>query len=99
MAANNFQTIQTQDQTLNRIQANISNSLNKISGPFIGGNLLTSVSISPAPTVIAHKLGRVPQIWVVCDQNTLTELKRISWDANSITLESGADCIVSLWVN
>src|SRR6185312_13533390 len=98
-----FQTIQLNSeqtaQDINRIQANISNAFNGQNGPFIGGNLLSSVSIGSSATQIAHKLGRTPQVWVICDQNTNKSVWRTKWDANFITLQAGSACVVSIWVN
>lgn len=93
-----FQTIVTQDQTLNRIQGNISSAFGSLTGIFNSGQLLTGVSIGTNPTRINHGLTRTPQIWVLCDQNTGTLVWRTAWDSNSITLEAGASCVVSLWV-
>lgn len=94
-----FQTIQTSDPVLNRIQSYISAAFNAFVGPFIGGDLISNVSVGTSPTVINHQLNRQPQVWVICDQNTLTNVYRISWNSNSITLEAGADCVISLWLN
>lgn len=100
MAGNPFPTIQTNDPILNRIQANVSNAISQLIGPFIGGNLLSSVKLtSGQANVVSHKLGRAPQVWVLCDQSAGTSVWRTAWDANSITLEAGADCTISLWVN
>ena len=90
--------ISTNDE-LNRIQTNIDTALNSINGPFIGGNLLTNVSIGTSATAINHGLGRTPQVWVLCDQNTNTTVARLSWNANAIVLVAGSNCNVSLWVN
>ena len=99
MGAPLFQTIQTSNQTLNQIQAYITSALNSLVGPFLGGQLIQNVSVSTAGTTINTGLGRVPQIWTLCDQQTDAVIWRISWNTNSITLKSSADCIVSLWVN
>ena len=97
--ANPFTTIITGNQQLDRIQANISNAFNSQNGPFIGGVLLTNQKIGTGATVINHGLGRQPQIWVICDQNTNTTVWRTAWNSSSITLEAGSDCTISLWVN
>src|SRR5260370_1073358 len=94
-----FQTIQLPDQDLNRIQANISNALNSLNGPFIGGNLLTGISIGTAATQINHGLGRMPKIWSICDQDTETSVARTAWNSTSIYLKAGSACIISIWVN
>lgn len=99
MAGSVFKTINVDDQNLNRVQSNISSAFNSLTGPFIGGNLITAVSVAATPTTIAHKLGRQPQVWVLCDQDTTTTIKRTAWDSNTITLQAGAACTVSIWVN
>lgn len=96
----NFQKLITGNALLDRVQTNIVNAFNQIAGPFIGGSLLLDVSlISANPVSINHGLNRVPQVWVITDQDTLTTVKRTAWDLNTITLQSGSDCTVSLWVN
>jgi len=97
--ANPFQILTSDDSILNRVQKNILAAFNAVSGPFIGGNLLTNVTVNTTATVINHGLVRTPQVWVVTDQNTLATVKRVSWNTNSITLEASTDCVISLWVN
>lgn len=99
MAGSRFQSLNLPDQDLNRVQSNIANAFNSLTSPFIDGILLTQVSVAASPTSIPHKLGRQPQIWVICDQDTTTTIKRTAWDSNTITLQAGAPCIVSVWVN
>jgi hypothetical protein len=99
MAAGQYVRVQTQDTTLNRIQSNIENAFQLINGPFIGGNLLTAVAVGTSATVVNHKLGRQPQLWVICDQDTNTTVARTSWDKNTITLVAGSACTISIWVN
>lgn len=100
MAASfSFQKIITGNSDLDRVQANIANAFNLIVGQFLGGQFLTGVSVSSSGTVISHKLGRQPLLWVICDQDTNTTVKRTAWNSNTITLESAANCTISLWVN
>lgn len=94
-----FSPVITGDQKLDRIQQNVSNSFNTLTGPFLGGNLLSSVAVGTVSTSIKHGLGRVPIVWVLCDQNTNTTVWRLSWDSNVINLEAATACTVSLWVN
>lgn len=93
--------VQTQNEELNRIQNNIQQSISGIKGstPFIGGSLLTGVSVKMGQdNAIPHGLTRTPTVWVICDQNTGTNVWRTSWDSNFLTLQCSADCTVSLWV-
>jgi hypothetical protein len=94
-----FQTLQTGNNFLDRVQANIQSAFNAITGPFVGGILLQNVSVGASATVINHGLNRMPQVWTLCDQNTNTNVWRTAWDENSITLQAGSACIVTLWVN
>lgn len=94
-----FNVIITGNQQLDRIQQNIANAFNQIIGPLLGGNLITGQPIGTSATVINHGLNRVPRIWVIADQDTLTEVKRTAWDKHSITLEAAASCTISILVN
>lgn len=94
-----FITIITGNSQLDRIQANIANAFNSQNGPFVGGNLLSAQKIGTGATVINHGLNRTPQLWIICDQDTLTTVKRTAWDNNSITLEAASACTISIWVN
>lgn len=94
----NLTKVQTSDDTLNRIQNNVQAAFSQITGPFIDGRLITIIAVAATPTVIVHKLGRQPQLWILCDQDTTTTIKRTAWDANTITLQAGAACTVSVWV-
>jgi len=96
-----FQTVQTANQQLNQIQAYITQAFNSLLNlsPFLGGQLIQNVSVSTAGTVINTGLGRVPQIWTLCDQQADATVWRTAWNSNSITLKSSADCVISLWVN
>lgn len=99
MGSFKFQKIVTGDENLDTVQDNIVNSVNSIEGPFLGGVLLKEVSVGTAATSINHRLNRVPQVWVICDQNTNTTIKRTAWNSNSITLQAGSACVINLWVN
>lgn len=85
---------------LNRLQANLTNVFNQINGPFIGGNLLTGISMmASTPNAIKHGLNRIPQIWTLTDLSAAAEVYRISWDTNFITLEATSNCTIAIWVN
>lgn len=96
----NFQTINSADPEINRIQANIFKALQSINGPFVGGNLLTGIKlVSGVPLAINHGLNRVPELWTLSDILSAANVFRISWDKNSITLQATADCTIAIWVN
>ncbi len=91
--------VQSPNDALNLIQANTQDALKQIVGPFLGGNLLTGISVGTSPTTISHKLGRQPQLWLIADQNTLATVKRTAWNTNTITLQASSACVISIWVN
>lgn len=64
----NLTKVQTSDETLNRVQTNIQQALSQITGPFVGGRLISNVSlIAGKSNVINHGLAAQPQIWILCD--------------------------------
>lgn len=97
--SSNFQTVHTNDEAGNRVQANVTNSMNKDQGPFMGGNLIKGVRLSTTNVTIPHGLGRVPEVFVICDLNALETIKRVSWDKSNAILVATGDCTVTLWFN
>lgn len=73
-------------------------SIRDISAPFTGGNLLTGVTVITTGTLISHRLGRQPQIWVLADNTVNSVVWRSAWTTDTITLHCTADTIVSIWV-
>jgi hypothetical protein len=99
-----FQSVITGDQETDRIQSNIANALNSMNtplnaSPFLGGQFIQNVSIGTGATVIPQSLGRTPVAWVICDQNTNTNVWRTAWSGTSLTLKAGSACVISIWVN
>ncbi len=75
-----------------------SSGTTAISTPFVGGNLLTGVSLTAGQSnIIAHGLGHTPSVWVLTDQNANAVVWRASWTATQINLICSADCTVSFW--
>lgn len=100
MALIQLTSITTQSKDLQFVQDNVNKALVQLqASPFIGGNLLTGISVGTSPTSINHGLGRQPVVWVICDQNTNTTVSRTAWTATTLTLQAGSACTVSLWVN
>lgn len=94
-----FKTIFFADDSVNRFQQNVKNTLDPITKtPIIDGILITGIVLTTTATNVPHKLGRQPLMWIIADQNTTTTVKRTAWDATTITLISGATCTVNLWV-
>jgi hypothetical protein len=103
-----FRRIRTEDRILEMIQDNISESIHPVNaseilpGVFVGDVTLT-VSVD---NLIAHKLGRMPKMWVIVGKNADANV----WQSNTIVLsnqsitdkflnlKTSANCKVSLWV-
>lgn len=99
-------TITTSD--INRIQDAIQDALNQIASPFIGGNVVQTILLtSGQDNLIPHRLGRIPQVWTLTDQNTnatvwsppSTQLQGQTSNANFINLRCSSTCTISFWVN
>lgn len=98
----------TGDQDLKRVQDAISDALISLqTGPFFGGNLISVALVSGPDNLVAHGLGRTPSVWILCGQDTGTDV----WSPSSTSLgsknantthinfKSGANCNVKVWVN
>lgn len=94
-----FQTINTTDKDLQKIQDNVTIAVTTIeTKPFMGGVLLEAVTLASGSNQIAHTLQRRPRIWVICDSTAAATIYRTASDSNFLTLQSNAACTVSLWV-
>lgn len=94
-----FQTINTTDKELQKIQDNITTAITGIEAkPFLGGVLLSSVSLSSGTNQIAHTLGKRPTLWVICDLSAAATIYRTASDTKFLTLQASAPCTISLWV-
>jgi hypothetical protein len=93
-----FKKIVTADKNLQLIQDNIQSAFNE--SLFFNGSLLTDVSVLTSQTTIKHGLGRVPKIWVICDQDENSVVWRSQESSNlNLYLTASSDCTVSLWVS
>lgn len=70
-----------------------------IAKPIVDGLLIENITLKNGTNVINHRLGRKMQGWIIVDINAGAAIYR-SQPLNDLTLTliSGADCIVSLWV-
>lgn len=82
-------------------------STTSISGPFTGGNLITGVTLtSGQDNLIAHKLGRMPKIYVITNLNVnsvvwspvSTQLANQSSSAQYLNLRASVTAVVDVWV-
>lgn len=94
-----FQTINTTDKELQKIQDNITTAVTGIEAkPFLGGVLIEGISLTSGSNQVAHTLQRLPRIWVLCDRNSSATIYRTASDSNFLTLQASAPCTISLWV-
>ena len=78
-----------------------ASELNPIIGlPILSGNQIDDISLTAnTAKVINHLLQRLPQGWFIVDINANTAIWRTSsWTTTTITLESSADAIISIYV-
>ena len=97
-----FNSLNTAAKDLQLIQDNVGKAITQLqsSTPFQDGNYLTGVAVpTGSPVVVNHNLGRQPQIWSVGDLNTNAVVWRSAWTSTTITLNSSANCTISLWVS
>lgn len=88
------------DQNFVLMQTNWSSQLNPVlSLPPINGVLLDNIVLVNGNNVINHKLGKTQQGWIMTDINAGAAVYRSQpFNDKTLTLTSGAACIVSLWV-
>lgn len=61
------------------------------------GNLIES-TLRAGQNQVNHLLQRQPLGWLVTDQNTTSDIYRVSWDKNFIVLNASAPVTIGLWV-
>lgn len=65
----------------------------------VASETLDETTIGTSNTVVYHKLGRTPEGWRVVDCTAgWPQLRRVAWDATSITMIAAASTIVTLEV-
>lgn len=70
-----------------------------LSDPTNKGLILTGITLESGDNIINHKLGRVPQGWVVVDTTAaISPYRSQPLNATTLTLNVGATATVSLWV-
>ena len=82
-------------------QPKLSVALNPILNlPIINGLQLNNIKLAATtPLAINHLLQRMPQGWVVTDNNSNVTIWRTQpYNTNTITLEASAATTISLWV-
>lgn len=98
-APRSFKQINTANQELQLIQANIARAISEtINNALLNGLFLENLSISTTNTQVAHKLGRVPKGYIVIDSNAAANVYTIDKDTQFITLKATANCVVNLYI-
>jgi len=71
-----------------------------VNNPIVDGHALNGVVlIANTPQQINHRLGRNQIGWIVTDNNASTSIYRTQpFNSHFLTLESGANCTINLWV-
>lgn len=86
-------------EELNRIQDYIVKTLTPLLNSAIGnGVLLRDLQLAIGTNEVAHKLGRVPQGWIVVDKNLNEDICSTAKTRNLLTLETSGAVTVSLWI-
>lgn len=84
---------QTQTQWSAILNPVINNAL--VDGRAVNGIVL----IANVPLTVNHGLGRNQIGWIVTDNNASTSVSRTQpFNSQTLTLESGANCTINLWV-
>jgi hypothetical protein len=98
-----FNQTVTQDHDLNTVQYNLVRTLNPVfNTPTLGGNLLTSVSLTVGANSINHGLQRTLNGWQLVRQRAQAEI----WDSQdsnktpklTLNLNSSAAVVVDIYV-
>lgn len=93
-------SINTKDEVLNRIQAELQRALNPVlTCPLLNGVPVGPVALaSGVPKEVNHGLGRLPLGYLITGLNANVVVWSPAATKMTITLTSSADCTVSLWV-
>ena len=84
-----------------RAQTNVDVVVQNLKGSLIlDGTLLENVSISTSGTAVDHKLGREYRGYIICGNDTFSNLKIVSSTNKKlfINLQASVNCTVTLWV-
>lgn len=94
-----FKDFSTGELNQDKLQLNLKKYFSQFNDLiFLNGLLLQNVSISTSGSQVEHKLGRVPQGWIVMDKTAQGDVWRDSWDDKVIRLDASANTTINLWV-
>lgn len=93
-----FKKVGASDE-LNKIQDNISYALDPIIGsPIINGVLLKNVVLKAGLNIVDHKLGRVPQGWIVVSPQANESMWSSGQTGSSLLINASGPITSSFWV-
>jgi hypothetical protein len=71
-----------------------------IANPITNGLQIDGITlVANTPLIVNHSLGQVPSGWFIVDNQTYAPVKRTQpFNTKTITLESNANCVVSIWI-
>lgn len=97
-----FKQLNTESAELNRVQDNVSSSLDPIIGlPILNGTLVESVALfAGQDNNVSHMLGRKARGWILArqDSNSVVWEKAAVLPERQLNLWCSANCTISLWV-
>lgn len=88
------------NQTFIQMQTTWKSQLDPIIAiPMLNGLQLSNINLVGGNNVINHKLQRLQQGWIITDLNQGVAIYRAQpFNSTTLTLNSGAPCVVDLWV-
>jgi hypothetical protein len=94
----NFPKLNTPDPLLNRIQDSIAILFAYIQGsPLVGNVSMVKVALTTSPATVDHKLGRVPQGFIVVDIDAAATPYRVTpFSLLSVQMQADAPCQTKL---
>jgi len=98
MAIKQIATINTKDNVLNRIQAEVQKVNSVLTCPLLNGNLVTADLLASGGVSVNHGLGRAPLGWIVVDAPVAVTTWSTESNRNVLVLNASADASVTLWV-
>jgi hypothetical protein len=91
-----FRKLPSESETIDRVQDTLIAVLSPITRDRILNRLEYTAVINTTNTIITHTLGYQPIGWLVIDNNAFANIKRVAWDAQSLTLVASAQCTVKI---
>lgn len=91
-----FSTVATEDETLNRVQQNIRLAVDPLSRDLMLNRSLVSAQVTTSTVTVLHNLGRQPIGWFLVDKDADARVWRTAWTSTTITLDSSATVNVKI---